>query len=234
MSRRDAREAAFMLLYQIEIQKGDEDRQLAEFIEQREVQAGDVPYMQLLFDGVRMSREMLDATFSPYLKRWTKSRLPKIDLTILRLAVFEICSIPDVPDNVAISEAVLLARKFSSEESRSYINAVLGRLHADRERAAGREPSSVVTAAALSAETEALRAAEAAEAALAALSGTDSQAVVSSPAASDDDAAVDHDAAVGDDAAVGHDATVGRDKPGTAQPDESGKDGASRTTNGKS
>jgi len=134
MSRRDAREAAFMLLYQIEIQRGEEERQFDEFVEQREIAAGDVPYLKLLFDGVRSRREELDAVFTPYLKRWTKNRLPRVDLTILRLAAFEICNVPDVPDNVAISEAVLLARKFSSEESRSYINAGLGRVFVDRAR----------------------------------------------------------------------------------------------------
>lgn len=132
MSRRDAREAAFMLLYQIEIQKGDEEAQLRSFIEEREVPVGEVEYMTSLFEGVRSMRPDLDAVFSPYLKRWTKERLPKIDLTILRLATYEICHVPDVPDSVAISEAVLLAKKFSSEESRSYINAVLGRLSKDR------------------------------------------------------------------------------------------------------
>lgn len=120
-----------MLLYQVEIQKGDEAGQLRSFIEEREIASGDVPYMTILFDGVRGCREELDAAFTPYLKRWTKDRLPKVDLTILRLAVYELRHVDDVPDNVAISEAVLLAKKFSSEESRSYINAVLGRLCAD-------------------------------------------------------------------------------------------------------
>jgi N utilization substance protein B len=132
MSRRDARESAFMLLFQIELQKGDEEAQLRSFIEEREVPEGEIAYLTTLFDGVRNKRTELDAVFSPYLKRWTKERLPKIDLTILRLAVFEICHVADVPDSVAISEAVLLARKFSSEESRKYINAVLGKLCSER------------------------------------------------------------------------------------------------------
>ncbi len=128
MSRRDAREAAFKLLYQVEIQKGNEEGQLQSFIEQQEIPEGDLSYLNLLFDGVRGHRDELDAAFTPYLKRWTKNRLPRIDLTILRLAVFEMRHVPDVPESVAINEAVLLAKKFSSEESRSYINAVLGRL----------------------------------------------------------------------------------------------------------
>ncbi len=131
MSRRDAREAAFKLLYQIEIQKDDEESQFDLFIDIREIRPDEIPYLKLLFDGVRTHIAELDQTFTPYLKRWTKDRLPKVDLTILRLAVYEICYVDDVPDNVAISEAVLLARKYSSEESRSYINAVLGKLNSE-------------------------------------------------------------------------------------------------------
>ncbi len=128
MSRRDAREKAFMLLYQLEIQRGDEEAQLASFIEEREVGESEIDYMTQLVKGVRDRLTDLDTLFSPYLKRWTKDRLPKVDLTILRLAVYEMFYIPEVPKNVAISEAVLLCKKFSTEESRSYINAVLGRL----------------------------------------------------------------------------------------------------------
>ncbi len=128
MSRREAREKAFMLLYQLEIQKGDEEAQTASFIKEREVGENELDYMICLVNGVREHMEELDLRFAPLLKRWTKDRLPKIDLTILRMAVFEIFFVDEVPNNVAISEAVLLCKKYSSEESRAYINAVLGRL----------------------------------------------------------------------------------------------------------
>lgn len=128
MSRRDAREKAFMLLYQLEIQKGDEEEQMSSFIVDREVGTDEVEYMSQLVHGVRERIAELDDRFEPFLKRWTKDRLPKVDLTILRLAVFEMFYVEEVPHNVAISEAVLLSKKYSSEESRSYINAVLGRL----------------------------------------------------------------------------------------------------------
>lgn len=128
MSRKDAREKAFMLLYQMEIQKADDEPQLQAFVEQQGVTPTDTEYLTLLVRGVRNHLNELDARFTPLLKRWTKERLPKIDLTILRLAVYEIIFIPEVPNNVAISEAVLLAKKYSSEESRAYINAVLGRI----------------------------------------------------------------------------------------------------------
>lgn len=128
MSRKDAREKAFMLLYQMEIHKGGEEDQLRAFLEQQEMKPAAEDYFFVLVRGVRAHLSDLDSRFSPLLKRWTKERLPKIDLTILRLAVYEMFYIEEVPNNVAISEAVLLAKKYSSEESRSYINAVLGRI----------------------------------------------------------------------------------------------------------
>jgi N utilization substance protein B len=128
MSRKAAREKAFMLLYQLEIQKGDEEAQIADFLEAREVNPLDRDYLLTLVRGVRSQLQELDDRFTPLLVRWTKDRLPRIDITILRLAVYEMFYIPDVPQNVAISEAVLLCKRYSSDESRGYINAVLGRL----------------------------------------------------------------------------------------------------------
>lgn len=131
MSRRSAREKAFMFLYQIEIQRDNIDAQLEQFLEDREVKPADRPYLLELVHGVNARRSELDRRFAPLLHRWKPERLPKVDLAILRLAVFELDYVEDVPARVAISEAVLLAKKFSADESRSYINAVLGRLTSD-------------------------------------------------------------------------------------------------------
>lgn len=120
-----------MFLYQIEIQKGDVDSQLTTFIEEQGVRDASLIFLKELIAGVREKLEDLDACFTPYLKRWTKERLPRIDLSILRLAVYEMKYVPEVPHNVAISEAVLLSKKYSSEESRAYINAVLGKVSKD-------------------------------------------------------------------------------------------------------
>jgi N utilization substance protein B len=96
------------------------------FMQEYEISAESDRYFSQLVDGVRQKQEEIDAAFADYLKGWTKDRLPRVDLTIIRLAVYEIMFTDEVPDSVAISEAVLLAKKFSTEESRAYINAVLG------------------------------------------------------------------------------------------------------------
>lgn len=126
MNRREIREKAFMFLFQLELQKGSETEQMEAFMQEYEISAESDRYFSQLIDGVRQKQEEIDAAFADYLKGWTKDRLPRVDLTIIRLAVYEIMFTDEVPDSVAISEAVLLAKKFSTEESRAYINAVLG------------------------------------------------------------------------------------------------------------
>ena len=128
MGRREAREYAFQLLYQLEFQKDDPLVQIEEFVDLWGIQDADAQYVRLLAAGVTGTKTDLDNVYSGYLKRWTTDRLPRIDLTILRIAVYEILHVDSVPTSVSVNEAVLLARKYSSEEARSYINAVLGKV----------------------------------------------------------------------------------------------------------
>lgn len=138
MSRRDARERAFQLLYQLSVQVDDVDQQIGEFLNNMsdyhdedyriEYTDEDRAYIQRISGGFRFYLDRLDNSFTPYLKDWTKERLPKVDLAILRLAACEILFIPSIPLSVSINEAVLLAKKYASPESRSYINGVLGNL----------------------------------------------------------------------------------------------------------
>jgi len=128
MGRRAARESAFKLLYQMEFQKGEEESQIEGFLKEYAVDPKEQEYFLSVVRGVVLHRDELDAAFSKHLKGWTLNRLPRVDLSILRIAVFEITYLKDVPFSVSVNEAVELARKFCAEESRGYINAVLGKL----------------------------------------------------------------------------------------------------------
>ena len=130
MSRREAREYAFLLLYQMEFRKAEKESQRELFLDQYKLDAADTVYFDRLVVGVTEKAAELDLLFGPHLKGWTTDRISKVDLVILRIAVFEILDFPDVPVSVSISEAVLLAKKYSTEESKAYINAVLGRIEA--------------------------------------------------------------------------------------------------------
>ena len=83
-------------------------------------------YAKELFEGVDSKIEELDEVINTYSKGWKTNRLPKVNLAILRLAIYEIKYVDDVPASVAINEAVELAKKYSGEGDYSFINGILG------------------------------------------------------------------------------------------------------------
>lgn len=82
-------------------------------------------YLDMVVDGVCVKQAELDALIEKHLKRWTLSRIAKTDLIILRIALFEMLYVEDVPGKVALNEALELAKKFSDDESRKFVNGVL-------------------------------------------------------------------------------------------------------------
>lgn len=127
-TRSEIREIAFCFLYQLCVQKDDPEAQEKHFLENYDLDAEETVFFRKLVYGVRENSDFLDKTISPHLRKWKLNRLPLVDLCILRLAVYEAELTEDTPVNVAISEAVLLAKKYSDDDARSYINAVLGNI----------------------------------------------------------------------------------------------------------
>jgi N utilization substance protein B len=150
MSRREARERAFQLLFQLELQKDDQDEQIRTFLRDvtyapqasgqafppeeypqaagRSVPSAEKAYLEAAVTYIKDNKESLDRLYQDFLVGWSLARLPIVDLCILRLAAYEITCLPDIPFNVSVSEAVLLTKKYADPSSRPYINAVLGRL----------------------------------------------------------------------------------------------------------
>ena len=85
-------------------------------------------YVTELVEGVMAHQAYIDELLGSYSMGWTLDRMPAVDRAILRLGAFELLWRDDVPDAVAISEAVLLAQELSTEESASFVNGLLGRL----------------------------------------------------------------------------------------------------------
>jgi len=79
----------------------------------------------LLVDGVAGDREHIDEVIAAHAKGWTLKRMPAIDLTVLRIATFELFHRPDVPVPVVLNEAVELAKRFSTDDSGRFVNGVL-------------------------------------------------------------------------------------------------------------
>ena len=86
------------------------------------------PYTVTLVEGVAAHAAEIDALLSANAKDWTLDRMPAVDRNLLRIAVFEIQHVDDVPDAVAVSEAIDLARDLSTDESPRFVGGLLGRI----------------------------------------------------------------------------------------------------------
>ncbi len=86
------------------------------------------PYTVTLVEGVAEHRERIDELLETYAVGWTVDRMPVVDRNLLRMAVYEILYADDVPDAVAVSEAVQLASQLSTGESPAFVNGLLARL----------------------------------------------------------------------------------------------------------
>jgi N utilization substance protein B len=85
-------------------------------------------YTKVLITGVDANKRKIDELISTYAQGWDMDRLPAVDRNILRLGIYELLWQEDVPDGVAIDEALALAKELSTDESSGYIHGVLGRI----------------------------------------------------------------------------------------------------------
>ena len=102
-----------------------------------QVAAGEAPtnpYTTTLVEGVADRLERIDELISTYAEGWSLARMPAVDRNVLRLGVLEVLWIDDVPDAVAVSEAVNLVKDLSTDESPAFVNGVLGNIVRDKER----------------------------------------------------------------------------------------------------
>lgn len=120
MTRKEQREQAFCLIFQ-DLFNNEE---ALDTYEENIAKIGD--YSKELFSGVISNKDNLDEIINKYSKGWKSRRLPKVNLAILRLAVYEIMFVDEVPDGVAVNEAVELAKTYSGEGDYSFINGILG------------------------------------------------------------------------------------------------------------
>ncbi|NLK86994.1 MAG: transcription antitermination factor NusB [Clostridiaceae bacterium] len=128
MGRRASREMAMKLLYQLEIQKDDREAQKERFFEENSLAPNDKAYINDIIDGVFANNESISNLIEKHSKGWKISRISKIDLSIMRLSIYEICFRSDIPYNVSVNEAVELAKRYSGEEAGSFINGILSKI----------------------------------------------------------------------------------------------------------
>lgn len=142
MSRRDSREAAVKIIFQNEFldkrlkldkpipeEEFDAEAMMAMYfnsITEEELAQIEQDYVKAVLEGVVTHIEEIDGLISENTKDWTLDRMAKVDLAILRVAIFEMKYMEDIPVSVSINEAVELAKSFSYPDAGSFVNGVLG------------------------------------------------------------------------------------------------------------
>ncbi len=132
MRRSELREHIFKMVFSYEFNSDSEmPRQMQLYFEQLESgepKEADMEYIRTKALAVILKAEELDALINENTRGWKTVRMNKVDLSILRLALYEMRWDDDVPESVAINEAVELAKKYSGDEGPSFINGVLAKL----------------------------------------------------------------------------------------------------------
>ncbi len=129
MTRREARDAVFTLLYEYEFQRDARPEDVfAISVENREIDAEKDAYITAAFTGVCDNRDALDAAIAAHSGNWKPERMSRISRTILRLAAYELTYMPDIPHNVVINEAVELSKRYEGDRAPGFVNGILNAL----------------------------------------------------------------------------------------------------------
>lgn len=132
MGRRKAREDAFKCIYQLEFMDKpyDIDKVLEFCFEENESAEDEKEYIEIILNSVTENIEKIDEIILSNLKNWSLSRIAKIDLAILRLAICELkfAKVLNTPVKVAINEAIELAKIYGNNDSKSFINGLLAKV----------------------------------------------------------------------------------------------------------
>ena len=133
MKRRELREHVFQLLFRVEFNSSEEmDEQVSMYFdgvgEEETLAEKDETYITEKYKKIVEKIPEIDEMLNASAKGWKTSRMGRVDLTILRLAVYEMKFDEDIPEKVAINEAVELSKKFGGDESPAFINGVLAKI----------------------------------------------------------------------------------------------------------
>lgn len=126
MQRSAMRELAFKLVYEIEVQKENEDEQMEIFIENNEITDKNViDYLKDIKEGIKTNSEEINRLITTNLKdNWSLNRISKINLSLIKIAIYEMVY-KQLPYKIAINEVVELAKKYADESAPVFINGIL-------------------------------------------------------------------------------------------------------------
>ena len=130
MNRKKSREKAMELLFSITLSKDSVEEAMEVFVDNYEgnIKELDLDYIKALLEGVEANKNEIDSIIECNLQNWKLDRISKINLTILRVGVYEIVFDENIPKKVALNEAIELGKIYSDEKSVSFINGVLDKV----------------------------------------------------------------------------------------------------------
>lgn len=123
--RRQAREVALQVLYALDVLKSDPATAIELFWNNFEASEASREFSSQLIIGTWEQQSRIDGAIAGSSENWSLHRMPRVDRTILRMAVYELFFCPDIPPKVAINEAIDLGKLYGSENSSSFINGIL-------------------------------------------------------------------------------------------------------------
>ena len=134
MSRKKARDNAFKCVYELEFGKNENiDNILRNCYEENNVSQTEKDYIEKVVRGIKDRLEQIDSIILANLKNWSIDRIAKIDLAILRLAIYEIKYMEDIPEKVSANEAVELAKTYGNNDSKSFVNGLIAKVIESKE-----------------------------------------------------------------------------------------------------
>ncbi len=134
-ARTKARKRALDILFASELRREDPVEALDRAVADGEGPTN--PYTGDLVRGVQAHRERIDELLATYSTGWSLERMPAVDRNVLRIGLYELLWVDDVPDPVAVTEAMALVRELSTDESPQFVNGVLGSLLRNKESLTG-------------------------------------------------------------------------------------------------
>lgn len=124
MTRKEAREEAFRLLFETEFQADVTPEEIyARSTENREV--GENAYVRTVYFGVREHLQELDEMILRHSKGWKPSRISPVSRSAIRLCIYEMLYMPEIPNNVSLNEAIELVKQFDDAKMRAFVNGLL-------------------------------------------------------------------------------------------------------------
>jgi N utilization substance protein B len=137
LSRRQARDIAFKVLFQVDQVEADPAQALVYLQADKAFPAEVLEYAEALIAGVLEHREVIDTVMQRYSRTWKMERMFSVDRVLLRLGIYEVMIESGIPPAIAIDEAIELGKQYGEEASPAFVNAVLDQVRVDYDKMSG-------------------------------------------------------------------------------------------------